>query len=122
MTSIPASRSARATIFTPRSWPSKPTLAIKTRSLEVTLFGIGLSFHPAMGYLRWSLQSWASHPILHHSNAPFFLASQAHRFPVFTVNFSQHIADLSNRCLCPHGLEQGRHQTAASPGDPFQTM
>src|SRR5205809_3680332 len=31
MTSMPASRSARATIFTPRSWPSSPTLAISTR-------------------------------------------------------------------------------------------
>src|SRR5881396_1330783 len=31
MTSIPASRSARAPIFTPRSWPSSPTLAISTR-------------------------------------------------------------------------------------------
>src|SRR6266850_1115128 len=32
MTSMPASRSARATIFTPRSWPSSPTLAISTRT------------------------------------------------------------------------------------------
>src|SRR3989441_3641664 len=31
MPSMPASRSARATIFTPRSWPSSPTLAISTR-------------------------------------------------------------------------------------------
>src|ERR1041385_8444991 len=31
MTSMPASRSARATTFTPRSWPSRPTLASKTR-------------------------------------------------------------------------------------------
>src|SRR5712692_9052859 len=31
MTSIPASRSARAMIFAPRSWPSSPGLAIKTR-------------------------------------------------------------------------------------------
>src|SRR5882762_8019884 len=29
---MPASRSARATIFTPRSWPSSPTLAISTRT------------------------------------------------------------------------------------------
>src|SRR5882762_8915013 len=28
---MPASPSARATIFTPRSWPSSPTLAISTR-------------------------------------------------------------------------------------------
>src|SRR3989442_742830 len=31
MTSSPASRRARATICTPRSWPSSPTLAISTR-------------------------------------------------------------------------------------------
>src|ERR1041384_7433154 len=31
MTSMPASRRARAMIFAPRSWPSRPGLAIKTR-------------------------------------------------------------------------------------------
>src|SRR4051812_12230425 len=32
MTSMPASRSARAITFAPRSWPSRPGLAITTRS------------------------------------------------------------------------------------------
>src|SRR5205823_12605472 len=31
MTSIPASRKARATTFAPRSWPSRPGFAIRTR-------------------------------------------------------------------------------------------
>src|SRR5215472_10741876 len=31
MTSIPASRSARAMTLAPRSWPSRPGLAIRTR-------------------------------------------------------------------------------------------
>src|SRR2546422_9919990 len=31
MTSIPASRSARATTLAPRSWPSRPGFAIRTR-------------------------------------------------------------------------------------------
>src|SRR5256885_6268933 len=31
MTSIPASRSARAMIFAPRSWPSRPGFAMRTR-------------------------------------------------------------------------------------------
>src|SRR5215471_16115063 len=31
MTSMPASRSARAMTFAPRSWPSRPGLAIRTR-------------------------------------------------------------------------------------------
>src|ERR671930_2554207 len=34
MTSIPASRRARAMIFAPRSWPSRPGLAITTRILR----------------------------------------------------------------------------------------
>jgi hypothetical protein len=32
MTSNPASRSVRATILAPRSWPSRPGLAIRTRA------------------------------------------------------------------------------------------
>ncbi len=41
MTSMPASRSARAMIFAPRSWPSRPGLATTTRIFfsEVTLMG-----------------------------------------------------------------------------------
>src|SRR5438445_10011118 len=39
MTSIPASRNARATTFTPRSWPSRPGFAMRTR----IFFGIGPS-------------------------------------------------------------------------------
>src|SRR5579862_7138743 len=36
MTSTPASRSARATTFAPRSWPSSPTLATITRILPTS--------------------------------------------------------------------------------------
>src|SRR5215468_11157499 len=35
---MPASRNARATIFTPRSWPSSPTLAMMTRMVSVLVF------------------------------------------------------------------------------------
>src|ERR1044071_7511912 len=35
MTSMPASRSARAMTFAPRSWPSRPGLAMSTRSFFV---------------------------------------------------------------------------------------
>src|SRR5579859_4338047 len=42
MTSKPASRSARAMTFAPRSWPSSPGLAIKMRSGgDVSLISIG---------------------------------------------------------------------------------
>src|SRR5215208_6042693 len=37
MTSIPASRSARAMIFAPRSWPSRPGFAITTLILSATV-------------------------------------------------------------------------------------
>src|SRR5919202_379070 len=37
ITSIPASRSALAMIFAPRSWPSRPGLAITTRVLPATM-------------------------------------------------------------------------------------
>src|SRR5882672_3431117 len=39
MTSMPASRSARATTFAPRSWPSSPGFAISTR----IFFAIGIT-------------------------------------------------------------------------------
>src|SRR5262245_5192360 len=44
MTSNPASRSARATIFAPRSWPSRPGLATITRSFS----GIGAESSEAL--------------------------------------------------------------------------
>src|SRR3954466_14185448 len=39
MTSMPASRSARAMIFAPRSWPSRPGLATTTRILRFSAMG-----------------------------------------------------------------------------------
>src|ERR687891_2428113 len=42
MTSMPASRRARAMIFAPRSWPSRPGLATTTRiTSEDGCFGVG---------------------------------------------------------------------------------
>src|SRR5215475_2211795 len=38
MTSKPASRRARATIFAPRSWPSSPGLATTTRIVLIMIF------------------------------------------------------------------------------------
>src|SRR3954452_4177723 len=39
MTSMPASRSARAMILAPRSWPSRPGLATTTRILRFSAMG-----------------------------------------------------------------------------------
>src|SRR5918999_1274131 len=41
MTSMPASRSARAMIFAPRSWPSRPGLAMTTRIFRATVMAVG---------------------------------------------------------------------------------
>src|ERR1700730_16107352 len=43
ITSTPASRSARATTFAPRSWPSSPTFATITRILFMTVSVTGRS-------------------------------------------------------------------------------
>src|SRR3954452_3311114 len=59
MTSIPASRSARAMIFAPRSWPSRPGLATTTRIFLVdVLFTAArklIPYGPGMGVLACSL-------------------------------------------------------------------
>src|ERR1700692_3365153 len=39
MTSMPASRSARAMILAPRSWPSRPGLAMRTRIFRCGMAG-----------------------------------------------------------------------------------
>src|SRR5690349_14787196 len=48
MTSNPASRRMRATTFTPRSWPSRPTLATRIRWLTLRSPG-GVVVEPATG-------------------------------------------------------------------------
>ena len=51
MTSMPASRNARATILAPRSWPSRPTFATSTRIGARTV----AQLHEAMGALEVEL-------------------------------------------------------------------
>src|SRR4029453_17314097 len=41
MTSMPASRNARAMILAPRSWPSRPGFATTTRILRLVLSTVG---------------------------------------------------------------------------------
>src|SRR3954465_12068824 len=50
MTSIPASRNARAMIFAPRSWPSRPGLATTTRVLRAMAWR--LNDQRVAGYAR----------------------------------------------------------------------
>src|SRR6476660_7739661 len=54
---MPASRSARAMIFAPRSWPSRPGLATTTRILPrdaASTAGRDATRHAATGTVRWS--------------------------------------------------------------------
>src|SRR6201997_899914 len=70
MTSIPASRRARAMIFAPRSWPSRPGLATTTR----IFFSGGTAIEKLeciggwIGSERRSLGGGPEHPLqrLHH--------------------------------------------------------
>src|SRR5208337_1828219 len=52
MTSMPASRRARATIFAPRSWPSRPGLATRTRILSSMNLITGFRPVPLPKYCR----------------------------------------------------------------------
>src|SRR5687767_9755127 len=52
MTSIPASRSARAMIFAPRSWPSSPGLATRILSFLSDTFSDTLRSHDQVHRLR----------------------------------------------------------------------
>src|SRR5687767_9008407 len=55
MTSIPASRSARAMIFAPRSWPSRPGFATTTR---IFLLAIGAAGYPVARRLPADASGW----------------------------------------------------------------
>src|SRR6188472_3071858 len=88
MTSMPASRSARAITFAPRSCPSSPGLAMMTRSF---------------------LKSKSSNPeILKSSNYGHFL--------VLAPYVPQRIAHLAERRVSADRLEDRRHRIGAIPG------
>src|SRR6266536_4264760 len=82
MTSIPASRNARATTFAPRSWPSRPGFAMSTR----IFFGMG--------------------------------SSVEQRLLPDAEDLAHHVADLAERRLRAHRVEDERHRivVAFTPG------
>src|SRR5581483_5260790 len=62
MTSIPASRRARAITFAPRSWPSRPGLATSTRILRLSVIYLEIlskpkSHHVDIGIRRAALSA-----------------------------------------------------------------
>src|SRR5690606_39377896 len=89
MTSMPASRSARAMTFAPRSCPSRPGLATKTRILRWETAAVG---NDATSY-------WTG----------FSRRLQNLDLIVFAKYGPQLVHDLALCCVGPHSLQDVRH-------------
>src|SRR5204863_9593321 len=102
MTSIPASRSARAMTLAPRSWPSSPGFAMMTRSFR---FAIPLE------RVR-SIPISAGGPPFAMPICTFICKLQLdHRhFLVLAPHVPQRIAQLAERRVGADRIEDGRHQ------------
>src|ERR1700675_3947397 len=104
MTSMPASRKARAMIFAPRSWPSSPGLAISTRILfsgisqcplwdRISAYTINCQM-PSFNVFEWNLTGCLS-------NSSFFVCAE---------NIAQGGADFAERRVSLHGVVEVRHE------------
>src|SRR5436305_6158036 len=91
MTSMPASRSARAITLAPRSWPSRPGFAMTTR-----IFAICWWFRPKTVSCLLSE------------------TSDYRNFLVFTPDVPERVAHLADRRVGADGVENGRHQVVAA--------
>src|SRR5690606_21429003 len=96
MTSMPASRSARAMTFAPRSCPSRPGLATKTRILRWETAAVG---NDATSY-------WTG----------FSRRLQNLDLIVFAKDGPQLVHDLAQGGVGPHRLQDGRHQVFGARG------
>ena len=91
MTSMPASRSARAMIFAPRSWPSRPGLAINT-----------LIFFSAIFVGEFSLA-----PAGKSCDGDFFVGAE---------DFAEGVADFADGGVGFYGIEEIRHEVVFAFG------
>src|SRR5271167_895389 len=91
MTSMPASRRARAIIFAPRSWPSRPGLAISTR-----IFFSGIC-----------VGEFSSIPMGKSGDGDFFVGAE---------DFAEGVADFAYCGVGFDGVEQVGHQVVFSFG------
>src|SRR5512132_3698637 len=89
MTSNPASRSARATIFAPRSWPSSPGLATTTRILRSSVMVVTSEYRPQ--------------PLSHAHDG---VAIAGHQLPVESAAVALPAGD-QVEMVVGHGLEGG---------------
>src|SRR5271157_1931419 len=105
MTSMPASRRARAITFAPRSWPSNPGLATRTR--------IGVCMASGLDSLR---STWLG---LHTSG---WHISKPRGFLVRAENPPQGIANLSQSRVGANGIHQVGHGVLGSLGGTLQRI
>src|SRR5271167_3016736 len=91
MTSMPASRRARAIIFAPRSWPSRPGLAISTR-----IFFSGIC-----------VGEFSSIPMGKSGDGDFFVGAE---------DFAEGVADFAYGGVGFYGVEEEGHQVVFAFG------
>src|SRR5207244_5362767 len=108
MTSTPASRSARATSFTPRSCPSSPTFPIKTRKgfaaviprLRKRGVSIGCGDRTRSSCLYLFVIIFPFNVLLHISYLLFRIMLEIHQTLLFVSTFQNN----SYRIQCLHGI------------------
>src|SRR5579875_3193210 len=102
---MPASRSARATILAPRSWPSRPGLATRTRMGLAVITKSGVHNDAFTKAANQRLPAWINSdhqpiliemPVLHTSQRPF--------------------ADFTERRIRPNAIQNEGHQVLICPG------
>src|SRR6185295_8897058 len=96
MTSMPASRRARAMTFAPRSCPSSPGLAITTLILRISFSGFGICRIP-------------NPPNPRESQIPNPESLNNGHFLVLAPHFAERVAHLTDRRVGAHGVENREH-------------
>src|SRR5436190_517765 len=104
MTSMPASRSAAATTFAPRSWPSRPGLATRTRMGRIV--PVNLAGAPSARQLA---------PTCHEQHLPRATAERA--IPEAVVRLFHHEAGVETQLGEPRGgIQADAVLASARPG------
>src|SRR5580704_11183337 len=110
MTSMPASRSARAIILAPRSCPSSPGLAINTRIFRCDMRPRILQSRTT-GYGSSSPEN-ASHRAIQLRSCAIRLSNG--NFLVHAKHTAKRVADFAQSGIRFHGVAQQRHQIAVA--------
>src|SRR2546421_643796 len=106
MTSMPASRRARAMTFAPRSCPSSPGLAITTLSLRILgpgIWGSGFGVRDSGFGIRDLANPESQIQIPNPESLDDW------HFLVFAPHFTERVAHLADRRVSPHGVENREH-------------